>query len=76
MIKRLGDDVNELRNKKQEDRKITLLKACKQLLEKQDKSHYVLNLLDEIIYYDEAECDGSCLLEDINIQLEEEAHKK
>ncbi len=53
-----------------EDRKVTLLKACKELLERQEDSIYVLNLLAEPIYYDGAECDGSSLLEDIKYELE------
>jgi hypothetical protein len=55
-----------------EDRKVTLLKACRDLLKKQDKSPYVLDLLSETVHYDEADCDGNCLLEDIEIQLREE----
>lgn len=53
-----------------EDRKITLLKACKELLEKQNNSSYVLDLLSETVYYDEADCDGHCLLDDIEVELE------
>ena len=53
-----------------EDRKITLLKACRDLLQKQENSHYILNLLSETVHYDEADCDGSCLLDDIKNQLE------
>lgn len=53
-----------------EDRKITLLKACVALLEKQDNSPYVLNLLEETVFYDDVDCDGYCLLEDIKIELE------
>jgi hypothetical protein len=53
-----------------EDRKITLLKACRDLLKKQENSSYVLDLLSETVFYDEAECDGNCLLEDIEIELE------
>jgi hypothetical protein len=52
-----------------EDRKVTLLKACRDLLKKQEKSSYVLDLLCETVYYDEADCDGNCLLEDIEIEL-------
>lgn len=47
-----------------------LLKACVDLLNKQDESYYVLNLLDETINYDGCECDGNCLLEDIKNFLE------
>jgi hypothetical protein len=52
-----------------EDRKTTLLKACRELLKRQDNSHHVLNLLSETVFYDEADCDGYCLLEDIEIEL-------
>ena len=47
-----------------------LLEACVQLLNKQLDSPYVLNLLNELIYYDDCECDGDCLLEDIRYLLE------
>lgn len=52
-----------------EDRKIILLKACVELLEKQDNSSYVLDLLSETVHYDDADCDGNCLLNDIKIEL-------
>ena len=47
------------------ERALLLLRVCKELLEKQNESPYVLNILEQIIFYDEAECDGQCLLEDI-----------
>ena len=49
----------------------TLLKAAGTLLKKQKDSNYVLNLLAETVYYDEAECDGSCLLDDIRYWFDE-----
>ena len=52
-----------------ENRTNILLKACKELLEKQERSRYVLDLLSEIVVYDGAECDGSCLLDDIRMEL-------
>lgn len=52
-----------------EDRKVTLLKACMELLQKQNDSYYVLNLLEETVFYDEANCDGYCLLDDIKTEL-------
>lgn len=55
-----------------EDRKTTLLKACRDLLQKQDDSSYIINLLAEPIEYDGCECDGGCLLEDIKEELGEE----
>lgn len=48
-----------------------LLKATKDLLEKQADSYYVLNLLRETVFYDRAECDGSCLKDDIDYWLDE-----
>lgn len=54
---------------KREDRKITLLRAAWQLLNKQKEAHYVLDILNETVFYDEAECDGSCLMDDIEHEL-------
>jgi hypothetical protein len=56
-----------------EDRKVTLLKAAHALLKKQDNSGYVLNLLSETVFYDDADCDGYCLMEDIASELDIEA---
>lgn len=52
-----------------EDRKIILLKACRDLLKKQTQSSYILNLLSETVFYDDADCDGYCLLKDIEVEL-------
>jgi len=54
------------------DRKTVLLKAMYELLKKQEESGFVLNLLEESVFYDEAECDGRCLMDDIEIELEDE----
>lgn len=48
-----------------------LLKATKDLLEKQDNSYYVLNLLEETILYDGTECNGTCLENDIDYWFDE-----
>lgn len=53
------------------DRARTLLKAAGTLLKKQEDSNYVLNLLAETVYYDEAECDSVCLLDDIRYWFDE-----
>tara|TARA_R110000744_G_scaffold151066_4_gene264458 strand:- start:8080 stop:8283 length:204 start_codon:yes stop_codon:yes gene_type:complete len=50
---------------KQLARAKTLLKAAHELLKKCDEGPFVLNAMEETIYYDDAECDGACLLEDI-----------
>ena len=52
-----------------EDRKVVLLKACMDLLKRQEKSSYILNLLSETTFYDGVDCDGLCLLEDIEAEL-------
>lgn len=49
----------------------TLLKAAGKLLKKQEDSYSALNLLAETVYYDEAECDGLCLLDDIRYWFDE-----
>ena len=48
-----------------ESRARELLDACIALLSKQKESDYTLNMLEETVYYDEAENDGSCLIDDI-----------
>lgn len=50
---------------KENKRAKVLLKAVLDLLQKQKDSHYVLNLLEATSFYDEAECDGYCLFDDI-----------
>lgn len=49
----------------------TLLIAVWKLLQKQNESPYVLNILSEIVVYDGAECDGSCLKDDIEYWFDE-----
>lgn len=61
-----------LENTTVEPREITLLRACYQLLCKHEDSHYVHNLLEQAVFYDNADCDGSCLKEDIEIMFAEQ----
>jgi hypothetical protein len=49
----------------EECRKDVLLKAAYDLLKKCNDSHYVLNALSTTVFYDDAECDGFCLANDI-----------
>ena len=56
---------------KEISREHILLRAAYQLLKKQDQSHYVLNLLEEDTVWDEATCDGYCLMEEAKDLLEE-----
>lgn len=53
------------------ERAKTLLKATKELLEKQENSSYVINVLEQTIVYDGAECDGYCLKDDIGDWFDE-----
>lgn len=61
-----------------EDRKVVLLRACRQLLARCERSPYVLNVLTETVQYDGADCDGYCLLQDIRdvLTCEENTHDK
>ena len=51
------------------DRCRVLLKATYDLLYKQTESPFVLNILEEIVTYDGADCDGHCLMDDIADEL-------
>lgn len=53
------------------ERAKVLLKATKDLLEKQEDSCYVLNLLAETVFYDGVHCDGNCLKDDIGYWFDE-----
>ena len=59
-----------------EDRAVVLLKATLKLLKKCEASPYVLDVMGETAFYDEAECDGYCLKDDIEHYLEWEVEKK
>jgi hypothetical protein len=47
-----------------------LLQAAYDLLKKCEESHYVLHAPEVTVFYDNAECDGSCLMTDIATELE------
>lgn len=51
------------------DRKEVLLRAAYELLNKQKEANYVLEILCETVHYDEADCDGYCLMDDIADEL-------
>ena len=59
-----------------EDRAMVLLQACMNLLNEQKSSPFVLNLLEETVLYDEADCDGYCLSNDIHDYLKEKGMLK
>ena len=50
--------------KREYDRAKVLVKAAHYLLQKQKDSFYVLDLLSETVFYDDAYCDGYCLYEE------------
>lgn len=54
----------------EDDRKVVLLKAAYDLLKKQANTNYILDLLRETVFYDGADCDGYCLMDDIEAELE------
>lgn len=55
------------------DRKTELLIACRDMLIKCRDSHYVLSPMETTVFYDDADCDGYCLLDDIEIVLDKNA---
>ena len=59
-----------------EDRAKVLLKATLDILRQCDNTSYVLNALEVTTFYDEAECDGFCLMEDIEWFLELEKYEQ
>ena len=51
------------------DRKEYLLRQVLKLFKQQKESRYVLNIEEMTVMYDGAECDGSCLCDDIMDEL-------
>lgn len=54
------------------DRKTILLMACRDMLLKCKDSPYVISPMETTVFYDDANCDGYCLLEDIEVELDTE----
>ena len=53
-----------------EDRATVLLKAVLEILNKCDEGPYVKDFFCETAFYDETDCDGYCLKDDIEFFLE------
>ncbi len=51
------------------ERLLVLLQATHDILAKCDQGTYVKNVLETSAFYDEAECDGYCLMNDIKAEL-------
>lgn len=62
--RQLAEWLKELKNAR------ILLKATYDLLKQCDDSFYVLNVLEQTTVYDGVECDGYCLMEDIEAFME------
>jgi len=52
------------------DRKEILLKAAYDLLKQCENAHFVEDPMFIKVNYDDAECDGSCLMQDIADELD------
>jgi hypothetical protein len=69
-LESLTNEILRLReNALSHNRKEVLLRAAYDLLKECDKGIYVKNALETEVFYDNTECDGSCLMEDIAIEL-------
>ena len=69
LVEDITHELGEEYGGKIETRGQELLKATIQLFNKQEDSPYVLEILSETVFYDEADCDGGCLMEDIKEEL-------
>lgn len=56
------------------DRAVTLLKAARDLLIKQNEAGVLISY-PLTVHYDDADCDGYCLLDDINAHLFDEGEE-
>ena len=50
-------------------RRTILLEACYDMLKKQKQAGYVISPFETTVFYDGADCDGLCLMEDIELEL-------
>jgi hypothetical protein len=53
----------------EQDRKTILLRATYDMLKQANQAHYVMSPLEIITHYDDADCDGFCLMQDIADEL-------
>ena len=51
------------------NRKDILLRAAFDMLRKCEDSHYIISPNETTVFYDGADCDGSCLADDIASEL-------
>ena len=55
----------------QQEQAIKLLKATLDILKQCDESGYVKNVMEVTSIWDGAECDGNCLMEEVETLVEE-----
>lgn len=53
-----------------EDRKNILLRAAYDLLKSSTQDHFVREATSILVHYDDANCDGYCLMDDIAYELD------
>lgn len=51
------------------DRKEVLLRAAYDILKRCEDSYFVISAMETCAHYDEVDCDGGCLIEDIADEL-------
>lgn len=51
------------------DRRLVLLRAAYDLLKQAEEDHFVRQATEITVHYDDTECDGYCLMEDIATEL-------
>lgn len=57
--------------KEQQEQSRKLLRATLDILKKCDENGYVVDVMAVTATWDEAECDGGCLMEEIELLIEE-----
>lgn len=65
----IGLNDNEMRLLEDNERMETLLKAAYDILKQCDEGVYVKNALEVTAIWDNAECDGYCLMQEIKDEL-------
>ena len=53
------------------DRRDVLLRACYAMLKKCRDAEYAISPMETTVFYDGAECDGYCLMDDIENEFED-----
>lgn len=62
---------DERAHENQMTRADVLLRACYEILKKCNQGPYVKDAMEQTAFYDDAECDGLCLMDDIQAYFDE-----